>query len=150
MPNVTVWLFDSPGGAAGALTLLQTLAVEGVLEIVDCAVVEWSDERPEPTTTPFKRPGLRQLTDARSGRLLGALRPGRSIEVEGLDREFVDQFHSKVTPGTSVLCLVAENTDRGRLVESMGSGLLRPTLVQTNLSEQEEAAMRALLDGIER
>jgi uncharacterized membrane protein len=147
MANVTVWLFDSPGGAAGALTLLQTLAVEGVLELVDSAVVEWSDERPEPVTTPFKQPGLRQLTD--SGRLLGGLRR-RSVEVEGLDREFVERFHGRVTPGTSVLCVVAENTDRGRLVESMGSGLLRPTLIQTNLSEQDEAEMRSLLDGIGR
>src|SRR5262249_16968521 len=97
MANVTVWLFDSPGGAAGALTQLQTLAIEGVLDLVDSAMVEWSDERPDPVTTPFKQPGLSQLMG--SGRLLGGLRR-RSVEVEGLDHEFVERFHSRVTPGT--------------------------------------------------
>lgn len=145
MPNVTVWLFDSPGGAAGALTRLQTLAVEGLLDMVDTAIVEWSEEWSEPVTTSFKRPGLRELSSgATAGRLLGLGR--QKISVEGLDREFVDGFRRQVTPGTSVLCVVAENTERERLVETLGSGLHRATLVQTNLTEQDEAVVRALLE----
>ena len=149
MANVTVWQFDSPGGAAGALTRLQTLEVEGMVEIVDVAIVEWSDDFPEPRMTPFRNKALRQLGDQPgSGRLRRAFGSSRSVDVPGVDDAFIERFRGRVTPGTSALCMVVEAADRERLLSTLGSGLRHAELVETNLTPEDEAGVRAMLTDV--
>ena len=149
MANVTVWQFDSPGGAAGALTRLQTLEVEGLVEIVDVAIVEWADDLPQPRMTPFRTKELRQLGDQPgSGRLRRAFGGGKSVDAPGVDDAFVERFRGRVTPGTSALCMVVEAADRQRLLSTLGSGLRHAELVETNLSPEDEAGVRAMLADV--
>jgi uncharacterized membrane protein len=150
MANVTVWQFDSPGGAAGALTRLQTLEVEGMVEIVDVAIVEWADDLPAPRMTPFRSRGLRQLGDQPgSGRLRRVFAGGpKDADVSGLDDAFVERFRERVTPGTSALCMVVEAADRKQLLATLGSGLRHAQLVETNLSPEDEAGVRAMLADV--
>ena len=152
MAYVTVWRFDSPGGAAGALTRLQTLEVEGLLEIADACMVEWAEEQSSPRTTPFRQAGLRKLVGApASRRLFGALTSSRGQpDVPGLDAALIERFQASVTPGSSALCIVAENTDREALARTLGSGLRHATLLETTLTADDEARVRALLADAEQ
>ena len=54
MAHVTVWRFDSPGGAASAAARLDTLAIEGAGHIVGGAVIEWAESQRRARLTPFR------------------------------------------------------------------------------------------------
>ena len=48
MTTFTVWKFDDPNRAEQAAKILHDAAADGLVKIVDHAVVTWPDQRPEP------------------------------------------------------------------------------------------------------
>ena len=55
MATLTVLKFDSAGGAKDALSTVESLAKQQVIELYDAAIVEWEEGK--------KKPKTRQLTD---------------------------------------------------------------------------------------
>lgn len=145
MPTLTVWIFDSPGGAASLATRLDTLAKEGALDLVDGAVVEWPESSGKPHTTHL-RSGVERTIGASLGvgRLTGA-RKGKveaSLHQAGLDDETIELVRGELTPGTSTLVLSSAEADPARLVEAFGGRLTRARLIHSNLPEAEETRLR--------
>jgi uncharacterized membrane protein len=60
MTTLTVWKFDSPKAARGALELLELLEKEELLRLDDAAIVTWPQGRKKPHTEQFRR-----ITEAR-------------------------------------------------------------------------------------
>src|SRR4051812_36629338 len=59
MTTLTVWKFDSEGGARNALQVLERLQKQELIQIVDGAIVTWPPDRKKPKTEQ-----LRSLTGA--------------------------------------------------------------------------------------
>jgi uncharacterized membrane protein len=60
----------------------------------------------------------------------------------GIDDNFINQTRGKVTPGTSALFLLTSNAVVDRVVAELKS--LKPELVTTNFSGEQEARLREL------
>jgi hypothetical protein len=57
MTTLTVWKFDSEGGARGALQVLERLQKEELLQVVDAAIVTWPPDRKRPKTEQLRSLG---------------------------------------------------------------------------------------------
>src|SRR4051794_41389732 len=55
MATLTVWKFDSAGGAQNALTLLERMQKEELLQINDGAYVTWPEGKKKPKTEQLHR-----------------------------------------------------------------------------------------------
>ena len=74
MATLTVWRFDSPGGAPSMAARLDTLAHEGAITIVDGAIVEWAESAGKPRTTQLRHRGRRgALVGGGLGALVGTI-----------------------------------------------------------------------------
>jgi uncharacterized membrane protein len=156
MATLTVWRFDSPGGAESAEAILLRMAREGDIGIVDAAVVSWQHGQNKPRT--------RHLTDVTAekagwgafwgflfgllffvpilggaaGAGIGAL-VGHFAET-GIDRDFIRSVQDRVTPGTSALFLLSDHAAMGRIkLEFVG---MHPELISTNLTDEQEQRLR--------
>ena len=67
MTTLTVWKFDSEGGARNALQVLERLQKEELLQVVDGAIVSWPADRKKPKTEQLHSPAGRARSVARSG-----------------------------------------------------------------------------------
>jgi uncharacterized membrane protein len=145
MATLTVWIFDSPGGAPSLAARLDTLAKEGALDLVDGAVVEWAESSKKPHTTQ-----LRHGVERKIGASLGVGRLIRrrahpaedSLRLAGLDEAAIERVCDELTPGTSTLVLSTRESDTSRLVEAFGGRLTRARLIHSNLPEAGEAELR--------
>ena len=157
MTTLTVWKFDSAGGARNALQVLERLQKQELIQIVDGAIVTWPPDRKKPKTEQ-----LRSLTGAGAlggsfwgllfgliffvpllgmavGAAMGAL-SGSMADV-GIDDEFIQEVREKVTPGTSALFVMTSNAVQDKVLERFqGSGA---SLISTNLSSEQEAKLQA-------
>jgi uncharacterized membrane protein len=150
MPFLSVWKWDSPGGAAGAGTRIDTLAKEGAAKLVDAAMVEWADTQPSPQTTQL----MGRFAKGTMGKAFWAdlfaevLSEGgsggapSSLEPFGLDQPALSQLRREVTQGCSLLFLIADQGDRERMVEAFGGGSREVRLIYSDLPTAEEAALR--------
>jgi uncharacterized membrane protein len=160
MTTLTVWKFDSPDGARGALNTLERLQKEELLQIVDAAVVTWPQGRRKPKTEQ-----LRSLTGAGAlggsfwgllfgllffipllgmavGAAMGAL-TGSMADV-GIDDGFIRRVRDEVKEGTSALFVMSANVVADRVLgEFRGSGA---HLVSSNLSSEQEAKLREVFE----
>jgi uncharacterized membrane protein len=50
MATLTVWKFADPSGAEQALTTLEGLQKQGLIEVLDGAVVNWPPDKKKPKT----------------------------------------------------------------------------------------------------
>jgi uncharacterized membrane protein len=156
MATLTVWRFDSTGGAERATAILQRMAQEGDIGILDAAVVNWPHDQ--------KKPRTRHLTDVTAERagwgafwgflfgllffvpLLGTAvgagvgaMAGHFAET-GIDRDFIRSVQERITPGTSALFLLSDHAAMGRIqLEFVG---MHPELISTNLSDEQEQKLR--------
>jgi uncharacterized membrane protein len=162
MGTLTVWKFDSEGGAERALGLLQRLQKEELIRINDAAYVFWPTGRKKPKTEQ-----LHNLTGAGAlggsfwgllfgliffvpllgmavGAAMGAL-SGSMADV-GIDDDFIRGVRDQVTPGTSALFVMSSNAVADKvLAEFRTTGA---SLISTNLSGEQEARLReAFADG---
>jgi uncharacterized membrane protein len=156
MATLTVWKFDSAGGAANALAMLERMQKEELIQINDGAYVTWPEGKKKPKTEQ-----LHSLTGAGAlggsfwgllfgllffvpllgmavGAAMGAL-TGSMADV-GIDDEFIREVRAQVTPGTSALFVMTSNAVADKVIDEFKhSGA---TLVSTNLSHEQEAQLR--------
>ena len=156
MATLTVWKFDSPGGAGNALALLERMQKEELVQVNDAAYVYWPEGKKKPKTEQ-----LHKLTSAGAlggsfwgllfgliffvpllGRAVGAAMGALSGSMAdvGIDDDFIREVREKVTPGTSALFVMTSNVvvDKA-LDEFKDSGA---TLLSTNLSKEQEEKLR--------
>jgi uncharacterized membrane protein len=158
--TLTVWRFPTVEGAENALDLLRQLQKQQLISIADAAYVTWPEGRKKPKTKDlgnltgagalgggfwgllfgliFLVPLLGMAVGAAIGALTG------SLSHVGIDTEFVDTVRSQVTPGTSALFVMSEDTVLDRVVEPFKE--TGATLLSTNLSDVEEARLREAFD----
>ena len=164
MATLTVWKFDSPGGAESALELLQRLQKQELIQINDAAYVYWPVDRKRPKTEQ-----LHNLTGAGAlggsfwgllfgliffvpllgmavGAAMGAM-SGSMADV-GIDDDFIRGVRRDVTPGTSALFVMTSNAVADKVIDQFRS--TGASLISTNLSTEQEGRLREAFAETER
>jgi uncharacterized membrane protein len=156
MGTLTVWKFDTAGGAERALQLLETMQKEELIQVNDAAYVYWPEGRKRPKTQQahsltgagalggsfwgllfgliFFVPLLGMAVGAAMGALSG------SMADVGIDDDFIRGVRDHVEPGTSALFAMTSNTVTDKVIDRFRS--TGATLLSTNLSAEQEARLR--------
>ncbi|WP_374458034.1 DUF1269 domain-containing protein [Nocardioides sp.] len=156
MGTLTVWKFDTAGGADDATKLLGDLSQQHLITVLDAATVSWEEGRKRPRTRQlhdltgagalggafwgmlfgliFFMPLLGAAIGAASGALAGSLRD------VGIDDRFIEKVRAEVSPGTSALFVLSADEVVDRVRDAFADR--RPELMFTNLSDDQEAALR--------
>lgn len=159
--TLTVWKFDTPDGARNAVKAVEDLQRENLLVVLDYATVSWERGKKRPTTkqgTPatstaavggafwgmlfgliFFVPLLGAAVGAAAGAFAG------SMADIGIDDHFINKVRDKVTPCTSALFILTSDAVLDR-VESVFAAQAPAELIYTNLSEEQEAALRLVFE----
>ncbi|MFC9246133.1 DUF1269 domain-containing protein [Streptomyces sp. NPDC057136] len=156
MSTLTVWKFQSADAAENVETTLKSLQKEGLIKILDAAVVSWPTDRPKPRTKQlhnlvgagalsgtfwgmlFGLIFLMPLLGAAIGAAAGAL--GGKLADIGIDDEFIAEVKQQVTPGTSALFLLTRDEVPDRISDSLPGG--GAELLHSNLDTVREAKLR--------
>lgn len=157
MATLTVWKFGTPEGADQALGKLEQLQKQNLIEVLDAAVVSWPEDKSKPKTRELGRltgPGalwggfwgllfglifFMPLIGAAVGAAMGAL-AGHFTKV-GIDEDFIKDVRSKVTEGTSALFLLTGQVTEDKVLDEFQGADVE--LIQSNLSKEQEAELRA-------
>lgn len=156
MATLTAWKFATVDGADQAVRTLQTLDQRELLTIHDAATVTWEEGRKKPRTHQltnltgtgamggafwgmlfgliFFVPFLGLAVGAATGALSGMMRD------VGIDDAFINQVRDQVTPGTSALFVLTSDAVLDRVHDAFAGQ--SPELIFTNLSAEQEAALR--------
>jgi uncharacterized membrane protein len=155
MTMFTVWKFDSPEGAAEAASILKSAASDGLITVVDHAVVSWPVGQTRPTTKHAHDDELRgggwgafwglllgglfllPVVGAAAGAAIGAL--AKHTEAVGISRTQLETIREQVTSGTSALFAVTQDGDTDRVGERFNG--LHGTLIATNLTDAERSTL---------
>lgn len=156
MANLTVWKFDSEGGAQNVLTKLAELQKQHLIEIKDAAIVTWPAGKKKPKTQQaLPLVGLGALDGAFWGMLfgliffvplfgaaIGALSGALSGHFQdyGINDDFIKEVRDKVTEGTSALFLMTENVTLDKVEDAVKDD--HPELIQSNLTKEQEARLK--------
>ncbi|MEU8926974.1 DUF1269 domain-containing protein [Kitasatospora sp. NPDC048545] len=156
MATLTVWRFPTATGADEALDTLKKLQRQELIKVQDGAVVAWPDGAKKPRTRHLSdMTGMGALGGAFWGFLLGLVffvpvlgaavgaaggALGGHLAHLGLDEDFVKRLREKVTPGTSALFVLSTDAVLDAVRSAFGG--LHAELLETNLSEEEEARLR--------
>jgi uncharacterized membrane protein len=163
MTTLTVWKFDDPTAADTTVATLETLAKQELIQVHDAATVSWPAEDRKPRTRQLRNLtgsgalggmfwgmlfGLIffvPLVGAAIGAATGAL-AGRLTDV-GIDDDFIKSVRDQTTPGTSALFLMSSDAVPDKVGAAVNDLGLRPTLIQSNLSRDQEAALREMISA---
>ena len=156
MATLSVWKFDDAEGAQQALSIAEDLQKRQALNVIDGAVVTWPAGAKKPKTIQLHNlAGAGALGGAFWGMLFGILffvpiiglavgaaagALGGSMADVGIDDEFIKSVREKVTPGTSALFALTSDAVLDEVKPAMAG--LHGELIHTNLSDQQEAALR--------
>ncbi len=156
MATLSVWKFEDPNGAQQALDMLGGLQKQGLIEVVDAAIVTWPKGAKQPKTKQMhSMSGVGALGGAFWGMLFGliffvpffGLAVGAAIGAlagkfsdYGIDDKFIEQARSKITEGTSGLFLLSQNAVVDRVIDSVK--VLKPEIISTNLSKEQEEKLK--------
>ena len=157
MATLTVWKFDSAEGASQAENTLQGLVKQELIKVYDAASVTWPVGARKPKTRQLNNlvgagavggmfwgmlfgliffvPLLGAAIGAGMGALTGALSDA------GIDDDFIKSVRDQVEPGTSALFVMTSDAVMDKVREAFANGP-RMTLIHTNLSNEQEAALR--------
>jgi uncharacterized membrane protein len=157
MATMTVLKFESPDGAEQALTLVEDLQRQQLIQLHDAATVSWAPGAKKPKTkqaTSLK--GIGALDGAFWGMLFGLIffvpllgmaigaamgALGGAFMDVGIDDKFIKSTREKVTPGTSAVFLLTSDAVQDRVVEA-AKGLPKFEIIATNLSAEQEAKLK--------
>src|SRR5215213_9160836 len=156
MATLTVWKFDSAGGAESALALLERMQKEELVHVNDAAYVTWPEGKKKPKTRQLHSlTGAGALGGAFWGLLFGILffvpilglavgaaagAFGGSLADAGIDDDFIAAVKSKVTPGTSALFVLSSDAVMDKVLDAFSG--VTAELIRTNLSNEDEAKLR--------
>jgi uncharacterized membrane protein len=156
MATLTVWKFDTAQGADDATDVLRNLAAKKLITIHDAATVRWEEGK--------KKPKTRQLTNLAGAGALGGAFWGMlfgliffvpllgaaigaatgalagSLGDVGIDDGFINRVRDEVTPGTSALFVMSSDAVLDKVHDAFATA--RPELIFTNLSDEQETALR--------
>jgi uncharacterized membrane protein len=160
--TLTVWKFNTPQGAGEAAQTLEALARQNVVTLHDAATVSWEEGRAKPTTNQlasttaagalggsfwglvfgliFFVPLLGAALGAATGALAG------SLSDVGIDDGFINKVRDQIAPGTSALFVLTSDAVVDRIKDAL-RGHEPDDLIFTNLSDEQEAALRQVFDG---
>jgi uncharacterized membrane protein len=161
MTTFTVWKFDEPSGADRAASVLQDAAAEGLVKIVDHAVVSWPVGASRPSTKQAHEETWRGTGwGALWGMLVGALffvpviggvagaaigAISKATEGTGITKEQLQKIRTQLTEGTSALFLVTDEGNLDRLGERFHG--MHSKLVDTNLTDAERSVLLETFGG---
>jgi uncharacterized membrane protein len=156
MATLTVWKFADADAADAAVDTLQSLEKQQLIRLHDGATVTWPAEAKRPKTRQlhsltgagamggmfwgmlfgllFFVPFLGAAIGAAAGAATGALSD------VGIDDDFIRRVRDEVTPGTSALFAMTSDAVLDKVKEAFAGQ--HPELIQTNLSTDEEQALR--------
>jgi uncharacterized membrane protein len=156
MASLTVWKFDTPTGAAEALSQLESLQQQQLLKLQDAAIVEWQQGKKKPKTRQSTSlTGAGALGGAFWGLLFGLLffipflgmaigaamgALGGHFSDFGIDDKFINDVRKEVTEGTSALFLLTTDVAVDRVEEALKGKM--GTLIRSNLSREQEDKLR--------
>lgn len=161
MTTFTAWKFDDAGRAEQALGVLHAAATDGLVRIIDHAVVSWPEGEDHPEVEHGRDDTWRgagwgafwgvvvgalflvPVAGGAAGAAIGAV--SRATRGTGITEEQLERIRTQVTEGTSALFLVTDEGDLDRLGErfrGMGN-----TLIATNLTEAERTVLLETFDG---
>ncbi|GAA4941717.1 DUF1269 domain-containing protein [Actinoplanes utahensis] len=155
MTTFTVWKFDEPERAERYAHILKDAAAEGLVHIVDYAVVTWPKGAARPEThhehsSTWRVTGWGAFWGIVIGGLFlvpvigGAVGAGigalvKATEGTGIDREQLETIRLEVTEGTSALFLVTDHGNLDRLGERFHG--MHQKLIATNLTDEEKGML---------
>jgi uncharacterized membrane protein len=156
MATLTVWKFDSAGGAQSALALLERMQKEELIQINDAAYVTWPEGKKKPKTEQLHNmTGVGALGGSFWGLLFGLIffvpllgmavgaamgaLSGSMADV-GIDDDFIRRVRQEVTPGTSALFVMSSGAVADKVIDDFKE--TGATLVSTNLSTEQENKLR--------
>ncbi|MBD8079568.1 DUF1269 domain-containing protein [Cellulosimicrobium arenosum] len=160
MATFTVWKFDTPEGADTASGILHDAASQGLVTMIDTAVVSWPEGAKKPTTRHGQQGEWRgagwgafwgfllgmlffiPLIGAAAGAAIGVA--AKAMEAVGINKDQLERIREGVTPGSSALFAVTEGADMDRLGERFHGAV--GTLVSTNLTPAEKANLLETFD----
>jgi uncharacterized membrane protein len=160
MATLTVWKFATADGAAGTIETLQRLQKQELIKIFDAATVSWPEGARKPKTQQLNNiVGAGALGGMFWGMLFGliffipllgaAIGAGfgalsGSLTDVGIDDDFIKSVRKEVEPGTSALFLMSGDAVVDKVKEALAGtfGGNKPQLIHTNLSNEQEAALR--------
>lgn len=161
MTTFTVWKFEDPDGAQHAATLLEDAQADGLVTVVDHAVMTWPVGAEKPETRHSR-------DDAKHGAAWGALwgiltgalfavpvvggvvgmaigAIAKSTEGAGITKDDLARIRTEVVEGTSALFVVTEAGDLDRLGERMRG--TDKKLITTNLTDAERDVLLETFGG---
>ena len=156
MATLVVFKFPTAEGAQTMLYTLENLQKQQLIQILDGAIVTWPEGAKKPKTEQLHHmTGAFALGGAFWGMLFGLLFfvPFFGLAVGaamgalaghfaqyGIDKDFIDQVRSKITPGTSALFLLTT----GVVVDKVAAAVKGQQfeIIQTNLSKEQEDQLR--------
>jgi len=157
MSTLTVWKFNTADGADRALSKLENLQKQQLVQVLDAAVVSWPQGRKRPKTyQAVSTVGAGALGGAFWGMLFGLIFflpilglvigatagaiSGKFTDY-GINDDFIKELRSKVTEGTSGLFLLTGEITIDKVEEAFAPEE-RGELIQSNLSTEQEARLR--------
>jgi uncharacterized membrane protein len=161
MTAFTVWKFEDPDGAGQAATVLKHADAEGLVKIVDHAVVSWPVGASKPNTSHGHEEtwhgtgwgafwGLLigalffvPVIGGVAGAAIGAI--SKATEGTGITKEQLEKIRTQVTEGTSALFVVSEQGDLDRLGERFHR--MHSKLIDTNLTDAEREELLQTFGG---
>lgn len=158
MAALTVWKFSTPDGADKALSKLESLQKQQLIQVLDAAVVSWPQGQKRPKTyQALDTTGAGALSGAFWGMLFGliffmpflGLAMGAAVGAisghftdYGIDDSFINDVKAKVTEGSSALFLMTGQVTLDK-VEAAFTAEERGELIQSNLTAEQEAKLRS-------
>jgi uncharacterized membrane protein len=156
MATLTVWKFDDADAAPHAVETLTALQAQQLITIHDAATVSWPEDRKRPRTKQLHHlAGAGALEGSFWGLLFGLLffvpifgvavgaamgALGGSLADVGIDDDFIAAVRSEVQPGTSALFVMSSDAVPDKVRDAFSD--LKPQLIHTNLSADEEERLR--------
>jgi len=158
--NLTVWKFDGADEAEGVRDRVKALQKQELIDVHDAVVVSWPEDKKRPRTKQaVSMAGVGAAGGAFWGMLIGLIffvplfgmafgaamgAATGSMRDFGIDDDFIARVREKVTPGTSALFLLSCGAVLDRVRAELGD--VEGELIETNLSVDDEAALRELFD----
>lgn len=161
MATFTVWKFDTPGGAEAAASMLRSAETDGLIKVIDRALVSWPEGAARPTTSHTHDDAWRgtgwgafwgllfgmlffiPILGAAAGAAVGGI--SKAVSAVGIDDEQLARIREQVTPGTSALFAVTDEGDLDRVGERFHG--MHGTLVATNLTDEERRLLLETFDS---
>jgi len=160
MADLIVFAFDNEDGAAAMRDKLISLQKQQLIELEDAAVVVRRQDGKVKVKQVASLAGAGALGGAFWGMLIGLLffAPWLGLAIGavtgalaggltdiGVDDKFIKEVGNQIEPGHSALFILVRKATADKVIEQVQE--FNPTVLQTSLSEEQEAKLREAFSG---